>query len=100
MHIDNASATGPYKSRRSFLLLVPLGMLAGVFAAVATAAYRFLRPGTTGSSNAWIDVARLTELTGNHPLPSKIAVEHVAGSATSTEETSVYVLPTKNNQVT
>jgi len=99
MHIENASATGPDKSRRAFLLLAPLGILAGVFASVATAAYRFLRPGTTGSSNTWIDVAPLTELTGNQPLPKKIAAEHIAGWATSTEEHIVYVLPTKNNQV-
>jgi menaquinol-cytochrome c reductase iron-sulfur subunit len=99
MHNDNASATGPDKSRRAFLILVPLGLLAGVFTSVATAAYRFLKPRISESSNKWIDVAPLADLTGNLPLPKKIVAEQIAGWATSTEEHFVYVLPAKNNQV-
>src|SRR6266403_895882 len=99
MHNDNASAAGPDKSRRAFLILVPLGMLAGVFTSVATAAYRFLKPRISESSNKWIDVAPLADLTGNLPLPKKIVAEQIAGWATSTEEHFVYVLPAKNNQV-
>ena len=79
MHNDNASATGPDKSRRAFLILVPLGLLAGVFTSVATAAYRFLKPGISESSNKWIDVAPLADLTGNLPLPKKIVAEQIAG---------------------
>ena len=99
MHNDNASAAGPDKSRRAFLILVPLGMLAGVFTSIATAAYRFLKPRISESSNKWIDVAPLADLTGNLPLPKKIVAEQIAGWATSTEEHFVYVLPAKNNQV-
>ena len=99
MHNENVSTRGPDKSRRAFLLLVPLGMLAGVLTSVATAAYRFLRPGLPESNVKWIDVAPLTELTGNQPLPKKIVAEQVAGWAISREEHFVYILPAKNNQV-
>jgi Rieske Fe-S protein len=98
MKDENAFSRGPDKSRRTFLLLLPLSMLAGVFTSIVTAAYRFLRP-VSGASNKWSDVAPLLELTGNQPLAKKIIVEQAAGWASATEEHYVYVLPAKNNQV-
>jgi hypothetical protein len=38
--------TKPDKSRRSFLKILPLGVLAGVIASLGGAAFRFLRPRT------------------------------------------------------
>ena len=87
------------KSRRSFLQLLPLGVLAGVFASIGGAAFRFLRPRIGVASDSWLDVASLTELTGPHPVSRKIVAEHIAGWAITTEEHSVFVLPAKNNQV-
>ena len=87
------------KSRRSFLRILPLGVLAGVFASIAGAAFRFLRPRLSAASDSWLDVASLSELTGPHPLSRKIVAEHVAGWAVTTEEHGVFVLPAKNNQV-
>ena len=99
MHDKDESNSDANKSRRAFLLLLPAGMLAGVFTSIAAAAYRFLRPRLSEASNKWIEVAPVTDLTGNHPLAKKIVTEHIAGWATVSEERNVYVLPGKNNQV-
>lgn len=86
-------------SRRSFLRFIPLGVVAGVFASIGGAAFRFLRPRISAASDRWLDVARLSELTGPQPLSRKIVAEHLAGWAVTTEEHNVFVLPAKNNQV-
>jgi Rieske Fe-S protein len=87
------------RSRRSFLKLLPLGVLTGVFASVGGAALRFLRPRLGAVSDAWLDVAMLSDLKGPQPVPRKIAAENVAGWAITTEEHNVFVLPAKNNEV-
>ena len=89
----------PNKSRRSFLRLLPLGVVAGVFASIGGAAFRFLRPRLSAASDRWLDVATLSELTGPKPLSRKIVAEHITGWAVTTEEHNVFVLPAKNNQV-
>jgi len=86
-------------SRRSFLKLLPLGVLAGVFASIGGAAFRFLRPRIGTVSDAWLDVAPLSELKGPQPLARKIKAENIAGWATTREEHNVFVLPAKNNEV-
>ena len=87
------------RSRRSFLKLLPLGVLAGVFASIGGAAFRFLRPRIGAVSDAWLDVGTVYEIQGPHPLPRKIVAENIAGWAITTEEHNVFVLPAKNNQV-
>jgi len=87
------------RSRRSFLKLLPLGVLAGVVASIGGVAFRFLRPRISAVSDAWLDVALLSELKGPHPLARKVLAENVAGWAITTEEHNVFVLPEKNNQV-
>lgn len=87
------------QSRRSFLKIIPLGILAGVFASIGGAAFRFLRPKLSAASESWLDVAPVAELTGPQPLSRKIVAEQIAGWAIDTEEHSVFVLPAKNNQV-
>lgn len=82
-------------TRRSFLLLVPLG----IFASIATAAFRFLRPRISAPTQSWIDVAPVSELAGSQPLTRKVLAEHVAGWSISTQEHNVFVLPAKSNQV-
>ena len=96
---DKQADFGPNKSRRSFLLLLPLGVLAGVFTSISAAAFRFLRPRISAASDKWLDVAPVSELTGLMPLARKVVAEHIAGWAITTEEHSVYILPGKNNQV-
>jgi Rieske Fe-S protein len=87
------------KSRRTFLLLLPLAAVGGLFATVASAAFRLLRPVVSGTSQKWIDVARVAEISGSKPIARKVVAEHAAGWAKSLVEHSVYILPGKNNQV-
>ena len=87
------------KSRRSFLKLLPLGVIAGVLASVGGAAFRFLRPKLFAATDSWLDVATLSELTGPQPISRKVVTENVAGWAITTEAHNVFVLPAKNHQV-
>lgn len=89
----------PNNSRRSFLKLLPLGVLAGVFASLGGAAFRFLRPRISGATDAWLDVASVSELTGPQPISRKILAEQITGWALAAEEHSVFVLPGKNQVV-
>lgn len=91
--------TLPDNSRRSFLSLLPFGVVGAVFASLGAAAFRFLRPRITAASESWLDVAQLSELTGLQPVSRKIVAEHVAGWAVATEQHPVFVLPAHNHQV-
>ncbi|HKZ79473.1 MAG TPA: Rieske 2Fe-2S domain-containing protein [Pyrinomonadaceae bacterium] len=96
---SNKDPWQPPQSRRAFLLLLPVGIATAVFASLASAAYRFLRPRSAVLSDEWIDVAPLAELHGTKPINLRILVEHTEGWAKSLVEHSVYVLPALNNQV-
>ena len=76
-------------TRRSFILVAPLGMLASI----AVAAFRFLRPRITAVSDRWLDVASLNDVAGSQPIAKKVVAEHIAGWAITTEEHTVFVLP-------
>lgn len=89
----------PDPSRRNFLLLVPLGIFAGVAATVFTAAFRFLRPALSRDEAKWSDVAPVAKLQGDKPIMRSIIAEHQAGWASTVEEHFVYVLPNRNHQV-
>ena len=99
MRHHNSSGSAPDQSRRAFVLLLPLAAIGGMFATIATAAFRFLRPAVAATSEKWIDVASVVELSGNKPVQRKVIAEEVAGWARSLAEHSVYILPGKNNQV-
>ena len=86
-------------SRRSFLSILPFGIVAGVLASIGGAAFRFLRPRLSVATDSWLDVANVSELTGPQPLSRKIVAEQVVGWAVTTEEHNVFVLPAKGNQV-
>ena len=86
-------------SRRSFLKILPLGVVAGVFGSIGSAAFRFLRPRVAAASERWLDVAPVTELSGSQPVTKKIVTENITGWAVTTEERNVFVLPAKGNQV-
>jgi len=86
-------------SRRSFLKILPLGVVAGVFASLGGAAFRFLRPRLAAASDRWLDVANVSELSGPQPITRKVVAEHIAGWAVTTEEHNVFVFPAHGNQV-
>ena len=86
-------------SRRSFLRILPLSVVAGVFASIGGAAFRFLRPRVSAASDRWLDVATLSELSGSQPVTKKIVTENITGWAVTSEEHNVFVLPAKGNQV-
>lgn len=98
MRDSNSSNSKPDKSRRAFILLLPLAAIGGVFATVASAAFRFLRPVSSASNQTWIDVARVAEISGTKPVARKVAVEQTAGWARTLSEHSVYVLPSVSAQ--
>jgi Rieske Fe-S protein len=88
----------PDPGRRTFLLLLPLGIFAGVAATIASAAFRFLRPLYTRSDPKWSNVAPVSQLKGDKPIMHSIIAEHEAGWASTSEEHFVYVLPAQNNR--
>ena len=96
MNTDQASVNS---SRRSFLGLLPLGVLFGVCASIGGAAFRFLRPRLSAPSDQWLDVASVSELTGPQPIAKKVLAEQVSGWVITNQEHNVFVLPAKNNQV-
>jgi Rieske Fe-S protein len=85
--------------RRRFLFILPLSIIAGISATIATAAFRFLRPVVSGSAAKWIDVATLSDLQGEKPVLKRITAEEQSGWSTSVDEHFVYVLPSRNNTV-
>lgn len=87
-------------ARRNLLLLIPYGILAGMAATVATAAFRFLRPFSAAVKDAkWTDVAPVAELRGEQPIMRTIVAEHEEGWSIALEEHMVYILPEQNNRV-
>ncbi len=66
---------------------------------VLSAAFKFLRPSGSSSSEKWLDVMPLSEIKGDKPLPHSVISDQSAGWASTKEEHRVYVLPAKNNQV-
>ena len=97
---DKNQANGPTdRSRRGFIVLLPLAAFGGMFVTLASAAFRFLRPVVSASSQKWIDLARVGEVSGSKPIGRKVVVEQTNGWANSLTNHSVYILPGKNNQV-
>jgi Rieske Fe-S protein len=88
------------ESRRRFLRIIPVGIFALMAGAIATAAFRFLRPSTrTAEALTWTNVAPIAELTGDAPLLRRIIVQRNAGWQSASTEHSIYVLPKQNNRI-
>jgi Rieske Fe-S protein len=87
-------------TRRSFLQIIPLSIVGGIFASIGVAAVRFLRPRVvSNSAELWSNVGAVAELGGESPILKKIRADHVTGWAVTQQEHQVYVLPDKGNQV-
>jgi Rieske Fe-S protein len=84
-------------TRRKFLSLLSLGVVAGTVTSLGVAMFRFLRPRLIRDKREnWIDVSTLGELSGSRPLPIKINTERISGWAVTTEQHQVFVLPGTN----
>src|SRR6266545_7720141 len=99
MFDNESSGPKPDKSRRAFVMLLPFAAMGGILAPLPGAAFRLLRPVVSASTEKWIDVALVAELSANKPVAQRIVAEQVAGWAKSLAEHSVYILPGQNNRV-
>ena len=81
------------------MLLLPLTLCAGIAAAVAAAAFRFLSPSNAAQETAWTDVVPIAQLQGSQPIMRSVLIEHRAGWADALEEHVVYVLSNREVQV-
>src|SRR5438270_4377339 len=91
----------PSRLRRKLIFWLPAAALASVFAPVAAAALRFLRPraGEVGASGNWFPVAKLSELGGAEPLAREVTVEHRAGWSATPRGHTFFVLPGAGRRV-
>ena len=92
------AVTRTNQTRRALITYLPLGVVAGVFGSIFTAAFRFLRPVVAAANENWIDVFTVNELKGTSPIETTITTGHTAGWAVTSEQHRVYVIP-NNNQV-
>lgn len=88
------------KDRRSFLAVLPLGVLGVVGASMTMAAKSSLAPQDAASTDeAWKTVGDISELAGEEPIEKTIAVTCRSGWSKTVEDVSVYVLPQNDNKV-
>lgn len=82
------------RDRRKFLLLLPIGIFAGIAGTLAVAAFRFLRPPATAvRESGWLDAMPMTDIKGDKPMMCAIVTKRVAGWSTTLEEQQVFILP-------
>src|SRR6187549_2550384 len=88
------------RDRRTFLSVLPLGILGAVGASMTLAAARSLDPQAAAATDAtWKSVGDLAEITGELPVEKTIAVTCRSGWSKTIEDVSVYVLPKHENRV-
>src|ERR1041385_9550031 len=87
-------------TRRSFLLLFPLSVFAGIFSSIGVAAFRLLRPRLASTSNEnWLEIGMLSELNAAMPVVKKIATETVTGWGLTAQKNQGYLPPGKQGVV-
>lgn len=88
------------KDRRSFLSVLPLGVLGIVGASMTLAAKRSLDPqAAAAAEEAWKTIGEVSEIAGAEPIEKTIAVTCRSGWSKTVEDVSVYVLPQHDNKV-
>ncbi len=88
------------KDRRSFLSVLPLGVLGVVGASLTIAAKRSLEPHTVAAADeGWKSLGDVAEIAGEEPIEKTIAVTCRSGWSKTVEDVSVYVLPKHDNKV-
>lgn len=86
--------------RRTFLSVVPIGILGVVGATLTVAAKRSLDPQAGAAvDESWKTLGDAAELTGVEPVEKTIAVTCRSGWSQTVEDVSVFVLPKHDNKV-
>ncbi len=87
------------KDRRSFLSILPLGILGFVSATFGLSAKRTLEPQLATTEESWKTIGDIAEIAGEEPIEKTIAVTCRSGWSKTVDELSVYVLPKHENKV-
>ncbi len=87
------------KDRRSFLSVLPLGVLGVVGASLTIAAKRTLEPQVAAADESWKTLGNISEIAGEEPIEKTIAVTCRSGWSKTVDDVSVYVLPKHDNRV-
>ncbi len=86
--------------RRSFLSILPLGVLGVVGASLSIAAKRTLEPQSAAAADeSWKTLGNISEIAGEEPIEKTIAVTCRSGWSKTVEDVSVFVLPKHENKV-
>lgn len=86
--------------RRTFLSVMPLGLLGVVGATLTVAAKRSLDPQADAAvGEAWKTIGDAAELSGTDPVEKSISITCRSGWSQTVEDVSVFVLPEHNNKV-
>ena len=88
------------KDRRTFLSVLPIGVLGVVGATLTVAAKRSLDPQAAAAvDEGWKTLGDAAELTGVEPVERTIAITCRSGWSQTVEDVSVFVLPKHDNKV-
>lgn len=88
------------KDRRTFLSILPVGVIGIVGASMTLAAKRSLEPAAgTAAEESWKTISEVGEIAGEEPIEKTIAVTCRSGWSKSVEDVSVFVLPQHENKV-
>lgn len=91
------------RTRRSFLLWLPVVVFGSIAATLAASAYKFLRPraadASSGDVDSWRKLARMEELNGAAPFRRVLSFEHQAGWLVAENNHPIYVFPHEGPRV-
>lgn len=88
------------EGRRTFLSVLPLGIIGAVGASLSVAAARSLAPESlVEAEDTWRTLGDVAEMTGEIPVEKTITVTCRSGWSKTVDDVSVYVLPKHDNKV-
>ncbi len=98
--MDNKETEVIKEDRRTFLSILPVGVLGLVGASMALAAKHSLDPVAQEAASAnWTTLDAVAELAGDEPIEKTIAVTCRSGWQKTVEDKTVFVLPKHDNKV-